>query len=234
MGKEIENLSAGRLMILDKFDVDNPLGNTESRDFTTAIEFTCPEAVFDNIRLLAESGKNIVCGTTGWDAKRREVKEIIETNKVGFVYASNFSIGMRMFMKIAEYSAGLFNEADDYDVMLHEFHHKRKKDSPSGTAITLANILLEKINRKKEVLTDKSSDRIDDSVLHVSSTRGGEIPGTHTIIYDSAADTCELTHRARNRKGFALGAIKAAELIDGKKGFFEFGDLLFGNASNTK
>lgn len=227
MGKEIEQLAKNKLEICSIFDIDRPIDPQKKYDFTTAVEFTNPAVVFDNIKLLASMGKNIVCGTTGWESRTEEVKEIVEKAGIGFVYASNFSIGMRMFFKLTEYAAELFNEYQDYDVMLHEFHHKRKKDSPSGTALSLADILIKNIERKKTILPDKSESVIDASMLHVTSTRGGEIPGTHTIYFDSLADTIELTHRARNRNGLALGAIKAVELLEGRKGFFEFSELLF-------
>jgi 4-hydroxy-tetrahydrodipicolinate reductase len=227
MGKEIETLSEGKLEITSIFDLASEMSANKNYEFTTALEFTSPAVVFDNIKTLAEYGKNIVCGTTGWDNNVDEVKAIVKSNGIGFVYASNFSIGMRLFFKLAEAAGTLFNDYDDYDVFMHEFHHKRKKDSPSGTAISLGNILLEKINRKKELMTSTSENQIDEASLHVTSTRGGEIPGTHSIYFDSIADTIEIKHQARNRHGFALGAIKAAELVNGRKGFFEFGELLF-------
>ncbi len=227
MGKEIESLAKEKLKITDIFNLAKEMNTEKQYDFTTALEFTAPEVVFENIKILAESGKNIVCGTTGWENHIDEIKAIVKANEIGFVYASNFSIGMRLFFKLAEEAGQLFNSYEDYDVFMHEFHHKRKKDSPSGTAIALGNILLEKIARKTSLLTSTSENKISESNLHVTSTRGGEIPGTHYIYFDSLADTIEIKHQARNRQGFALGAIKAAELIDGKNGFFEFGELLF-------
>lgn len=228
MGQEIESLCPTENIDINYiFDIDTPLVETESYDFKTALEFSTPSTVVENVRILAEMGKNIVCGTTGWYDKEDYIRDLIAANNVGFVYASNFSIGMRLFYKLIEDAAKQFNGFTEYDVMLHELHHKRKMDSPSGTAITLAQILIDNLESKTEIVCDKIDGKVSPEVLHVSSTRGGEITGTHTVYFDSAADTIELTHRAKNRVGLATGALKAVELIDGKKGFYEFGDLLF-------
>jgi len=228
MGQEIESLCpTENIDVTYIFDIDTPIIADQEYKFDTAIEFSSPCSVVENIKTLAEMGKTIVCGTTGWYDKIDYVKEIISANGVGFVYATNFSIGMRLFFKVIEDAAKQLNAFTEYDVMLHEMHHKRKMDSPSGTALSLAEILVRHIDSKSEINTDKIDGCIPENTLHVSSTRGGEITGTHTVYFDSAADTIELTHRAKNRSGLALGALKAVELIDGKKGFYEFGDLLF-------
>ncbi len=228
MGKEIERLCpTENFTISSIFDIDTPLDKANENRFETAIEFSTPTAVLNNIKTLAEMGKNIVCGTTGWYDKLNYIKDIIVSNQVGFVYASNFSIGMRFFFKLIEDAAKNINNFPEYDVMIHELHHKHKMDSPSGTALTLAEIILKNIDAKNEIVVDRVENRISPDALHVSSTRGGEIAGTHTVYFDSFADTIELTHRAKNRSGLALGALRAVELIAGKKGFYEFGDLLF-------
>lgn len=226
MGKQIELLNQNQLEIVNIFDIDNPIDRTKKYDFSTAIEFTNPSVVFNNIKKLAKMGKNIVCGTTGWENKIDLVKDIVEKNNVGFVYATNFSIGMRLFFKIIESSVSIFNDYPEYDIMLHELHHKRKVDSPSGTALSLGDIILNNSKTKNNIITDKVTSKISENDLHISSTRGGEIPGTHTLFLDSTSDSIEIKHQLRNRDGLALGAIKAAELIEGKKGFFEFGELL--------
>lgn len=228
MGKEIEKQAIDKnINITHIFDLDRTFSRDEKYDFDVAIEFTQPDSVIDNIKMLAEAGKNIVVGTTGWQSKTHEIKSIVKSNKIGLVWAPNFSIGMNIFFKIVQQSAFMFSDYEDYDIFLHELHHKRKKDSPSGTATALADIILRNNNHKREILTETSHKQIMPEQLHVSSTRGGEIFGTHTVYIDSLADTIELTHRARTRSGFALGAIKAAELIYGKQGFFEFSELLF-------
>lgn len=224
MGKEIEKLTQDKdIQITDIFDIDNPI---KDGDYSVAIEFTQPDSVMQNIEKLANLKKNIVLGTTGWYGEEYLIKEIVKANDIGLVWASNFSIGMQLFFQIIEHASKLINSIEDYDIFMHEFHHKRKKDSPSGTAETISQILLNNINRKKKAQYKTSERKINPEQLHVTSTRGGEVPGTHSVYLDSIADTIELTHRARNRSGFALGAIKAAELIDGKKGFFKFDDLL--------
>jgi len=228
MGREIEIIAKEKNIIIDSiYDILKPLPDKFLASWETAIEFTQPKSVISNIKKLAENGKNIVCGTTGWSEKKGIVEDIISHNDVGFVWASNFSIGMRMFYKIIEQSAILFDEYEDYDVFLHETHHRNKIDSPSGTALSIANILLDKISRKKHLQTNKLDSKITSNTLHVTSTRGGSVPGTHSCYFDSEFDTIELTHIARNRKGLAYGALKAAELISGQKGIFEFGELLF-------
>ena len=227
MGKEIERLARlENLKITNIFDEYKPLTENQDYQFDVAIDFTIPDAVFRNVDILTKLRKNVVIGTTGWYDNIDVVKDMVEKRNVGVVWGSNFSIGMQIFYKITDYSSKLFNKVEGYDVFLHEIHHKRKKDSPSGTAITLSDIILNNTDSKNEKLISTPTSRISTDELHVSSTRGGEVPGTHTIYYDSSADTIELTHRARNRTGFAQGAILAAKLIHQKKNFYEFGDLL--------
>lgn len=228
MGKEIEKQTAKKnIEISYIFDIDRPFNSEMKYDFDVAIEFTQPDSVIENIKFLAEAGKNIVVGTTGWQKNFSEVKDIVEYNGIGLVWAPNFSIGMNIYLKIVKHAARMFSEIEDYDIFIHELHHKRKKDSPSGTAVAIAEIILENFTYKNNILSETSHSQIKPEQLHVTSTRGGEIFGTHTVYIDSSADTIELTHRARTREGFALGAIKAAELINGKQGFYEFSELLF-------
>lgn len=223
MGKEIEALAKdSELKITEIFDENQPLTEKSNFNFDVAIEFSTPNTVLSNIEILAKKRKNIVLGTTGWYDKMDYVKDITEKFGIGLVWGSNFSIGMQMYLQIIDKAARLVNNFDEYDVMAHEMHHKRKMDSPSGTAETLAEILLREINRKQSIQTETAHSQIKPEELHITSTRGGEIFGTHTVYLDSLADTIEITHRARNRKGFALGAIKAAKYIYNKKGFYNF------------
>ncbi|MFC1691411.1 4-hydroxy-tetrahydrodipicolinate reductase, partial [Nanoarchaeota archaeon] len=168
----------------------------------------------------------IVMGTTGWNDQMDEVKKIVEENGIGFIYGSNFSIGVNVFFKMIENAAKIMDKVDDYDVYGHEFHHNQKLDSPSGTAKSMANILLDNMSRKNTLVTDVVNRKIEPNELHFSSTRVGNIPGTHSIGFDSTADTIELKHTARNRSGFALGAVMAAEWIQNKKGFFSVEDMM--------
>ncbi|MEW6207764.1 MAG: 4-hydroxy-tetrahydrodipicolinate reductase [Acidobacteriota bacterium] len=179
-------------------------------DADVCIDFTEPKAVIDNIQLVASTGAAMVVGTTGWYDRVDEVKSIVEESGAGLVYGSNFSIGVNLMFKIARYAARLLSRFPDYDPFIHEAHHRFKKDAPSGTAVFLKRIVEGEYNR--EVWT--------------SSARAGHIPGTHTVGFDSEADTLTITHTARSREGFARGAILAARWIEGRKGFYEFSEII--------
>jgi len=155
-----------------------------------------------------------------------EIKKVIKNTKTGFIWSGNFSIGVNVYFKIIENAAKIIDKVDDYDVFVHELHHNQKADSPSGTAVMIADILKENIGRKKKIVTEELKRKIEPDELHVSSTRGGTIPGTHIVGLDSNADTIELKHTARNRSGFALGAVMAAQWIKSKKGFYDIDDLM--------
>ncbi len=233
MGREIvRQAQEQEIEIANIFDTDliegtsGSLIDSKTFDFDVAIDFTYPEEVVENCRFLAKHKKNIVIGTTGWYKNIDEIRELSDKYGVGIIYGSNFSLGMQMLFRVARYAARLMNKANGYDIMVHEMHHSRKKDSPSGTAITLSDIIMEEVESKTSILSDTSHGRINKNQLHVSSTRGGEITGLHTVYIDSFADTIELTHRAKNRTGFAQGALEAARWIKGKRGFYEFEDML--------
>lgn len=227
MGKIIEQLANEKGVIVSGiFDINNHFSSESNTGFDVAIEFSVPDAVESNIRFLAERGINIVLGTTGWYDKMDLIREIVSSNGTGLVWGSNFSVGMQMFYKIIDKASMLVNQQTDYDIMVHEMHHHRKKDSPGGSAKQIADIILNNMDRKKKILAETSHAEIEQDMLHVSSTRGGEIAGLHSVYIDSAADTIELTHRAKNRTGFASGALLAASWINGKKGFWEFSEIL--------
>lgn len=190
-----------------------------------AIDFSNAEAVLDNAKACAEAGVNLVVGTTGWYGKLSEVRKIVE-GKIGFFYSSNFSIGVNLYFKIIEAASRMVNDFDEYDIWGHEIHHYNKVDSPSGTAKTLEKILLDSIKRKTAVVEDKLDRKRADNEIHFSSVRGGLVNFGHTIGFDSPADRILITHEARNRDGYGLGAVKAAEWLNGKKGFFEMKDFL--------
>lgn len=227
MGKEIQKIALSqKIEITNIFDEDSLPTCRHDYEFDVAIDFSIPPAVLGNAKAIAESGKNLVIGTTGWYKNADLIKDIAIQNNTGIVWGSNFSVGMQVFFKMVEYGTKLINQAENYDVFIHEIHHKRKQDSPSGTALSLGEIITNLMSSKKEILTETVHGAIQNDMLHITSSRGGEVPGTHTVYFDSAADTIELTHRARNRSGFADGAITAAKLIHGKKGFFSFDELL--------
>jgi 4-hydroxy-tetrahydrodipicolinate reductase len=223
MGREIERLAEERkIEVTEIFDIDKPIYKHERHDFDVAIDFSSPSAVLKNVETLGHIKKNLVIGTTGWKDQQSEVENLVNQSGIGVVYGSNFSVGMQMFYKIVERAAQFANKIADYDVAVHELHHKRKADSPSGTALSIADIILKEFFRKNDILEETSHGVISPHSLHVSSIRLGEATGTHTVYIDSLADTIELTHRSKNRSGFALGALAAAQWVHEKKGFYNF------------
>lgn len=191
------------------------------------IDFTQPDAVIANLKELLPFGKPIVIGTTGWYEKLDEVKDLVQAHSGTALWSSNFSIGVNLYFKIVEAASKLVDKYSEYDVWATELHHNRKADSPSGTAKTLEEILLANIERKTAVVEGKLDRVIQPHELHFSSTRGGAVNFSHTIGFDSAADTISMTHSARNRDGYAVGAIQAAEwLIQQKAGLYSMNDFL--------
>src|SRR3989338_62778 len=195
-----------------------------------AIDFSNPSALDTTVHACMEAAIPLVVGTTGWYDRTDEVRKLIEAEsaekRIGFLWSSNFSIGVQMYLRVVAEAARLVNAAEEYDVWGHEIHHTGKADSPSGTAKTLEKILLGLIQRKKTVVEDKLNRKREDSEIHFSSVRGGLVNFGHTIGFDSAADRILITHEARNRDGYALGAVKAAEWIVGKKGLYGMDEYL--------
>jgi len=233
MGKELRSVAIEQgLMVRAIIDplvkeADFPDITEEStRDIEVGIEFTAPSVTVDNIKKMARLGKNMVVGTTGWYDRLDEIKKTVEEAGIGFVYSPNFSLGMNLFFKLVEEAAKLFNRYEMYDVFSYELHNNQKVDSPSGTARVIGKILIDHIDRKKKLVFDKLDRRIEKDELHLASVRAGSIPGIHVVGFDTEADTIELKHEARSRKGFALGAVLAAKWIGGKKGFYTMADVL--------
>jgi 4-hydroxy-tetrahydrodipicolinate reductase len=224
MGKEIESaaIAAGDT-IVQKFDIDRPADVASLSDADVCIEFSTPETVVGNIQVALKAQKDIVVGTTGWHDRVPELKKQVLHS--GLLYSPNFSVGVNMYYRIVAAAAELIQNAPDYDPYIHELHHRQKADSPSGTALRLAEILLKRIDRKKEVATQRMDGKIAPDVLHVTSTRVGMCRGTHTVGFDSEADLIEITHTARSRTGFALGALRAAHWLHGRKGVFTMDDV---------
>lgn len=191
-----------------------------------AIDFTAPEIILTNIEKIASLGINLVVGTTGWYDKLPQVKEVVNSHKVGLIYGGNFSIGVNIFFQICEYASKLFNKYSSmYDVYGQEIHHKAKKDSPSGTAKTLGQIIMRNFDSKKKLQDQTINRAIAPDELHFASLRGGVNPGRHEVIFDSFADEVQITIQAHGRQGYAQGAIIAAEFIKGKRGIFRFDEL---------
>lgn len=218
MGKMIERVAASRgHETVARFDVDNNLRGEgliaeNLKGVEVAIEFSTPDSALGNIKRLAELRIPTVVGTTGWYEHLDEVKRAVTEHGGALVYGANFSIGMNLFFKIARDAAAMFARYGEYDPFLVEAHHKFKKDAPSGTALALERLMQESYG-----------ERAPEAV----AIRAGHIPGTHEVGFDSEADTITLTHTARNREGFAAGAVLAAEKIIGKQGVYEFSELLF-------
>lgn len=173
------------------------------------IEFSHPSAVMENINTLLPLGIPMVVGTTGWHDKLMEVETLAKETSGTLMYSSNFSIGVNMFYKIVEEAVKIMNPYSEYDTAIWEMHHNQKADSPSGTALEIARRIMENNPLKTKIVKDAFSEKPEPSELHVSSTRCGSVPGTHTVFFDSNADTIEITHRTRNREGLATGAVYA-------------------------
>jgi 4-hydroxy-tetrahydrodipicolinate reductase len=225
MGKEIEAIALQRNHeIVLKVDENNAASITinDLKKADVAIEFSTPHTVMTNIRQCFNAQVPVVVGTTGWYDSFKEI-EMDCLNKNGtLLHATNFSLGVNLFFKVNSYLAELMNKYDTYDVEMEEIHHIHKLDKPSGTAISLANQIIDKVNRKtKWSITDKNPE-----TLFIKDVREGEVPGTHIIKYKSAVDDIEIMHKAHNRKGFALGAVVAAEFVKDKKGIFTMTDLI--------
>ena len=226
MGREIESVAREQgETIACVFDIDRLVSPEALVDANVdvCIEFSTPTAVVDNIRAAIQAKCDIVVGTTGWDSHLSEFRNTVKES--GLLYASNFSLGMNYFFRIVKRAAELMNHAPDYDPYVHELHHRQKVDSPSGTALTLARILIDGIDRKEGILTTPPEGKIKPEMLHVSSTRAGTIAGTHKVGFDSEADVIELSHVAKTRRGFALGALTAARWLRGRKGIYTMDDV---------
>ncbi|MEP6683575.1 MAG: 4-hydroxy-tetrahydrodipicolinate reductase [Parafilimonas sp.] len=226
MGKAIEEIA-----IADKEEVILKITSANQDQFTidnlknadVAIEFSNPQTAVNNIKKCFDANVPVVCGTTGWLKDLADVKDYCNKQQGAFLYASNFSIGVNLFFALNKYLATLMSTHNEYNVTIEEVHHTQKKDAPSGTAITLAEQILEKIKTKKNWINNKSNDA---SQLDIISKRTGDVPGIHSIKYNSETDFIEITHSAYNRKGFASGALLAAKFIADKKGIFSMQDVL--------
>src|SRR3989339_155039 len=197
--RDFEVVSVSYKNINDKLDVEG------IKKADVAIDFTSPDVVIKNIEQVGKLGVNMVIGTTGWYDKMDTVKKLVSKNKIGLVYSPNFSVGVNIFFKIMDFASSLFAKFPDYDVYGLEVHHKAKLDSPSGTALKIA----EKIKG-----------------LKFTSVRAGRNPGFHEVTFDSSADGITLSHQAYNRSGFGKGALVAAEFIKNKKGIYTFDDVM--------
>jgi 4-hydroxy-tetrahydrodipicolinate reductase len=241
MGKEIEQIALQRgHQIALKLNGNNISTITKDnlQKCDAAIEFSTPQSAVTNILLCFESGIPVVVGTTGWNEKIDDVRKKCIDRDGSLFYASNFSIGMNIFFKVNELLAKMMDHYADYDVSLEETHHIHKTDTPSGTAITLAKQIIEQVKRKKKYvstsfpyITPQTAATLAPAIglpeeLRIISKRIDEVPGTHSVKYVSAIDDIEIIHTAHNRKGFASGAVLAAEFLKDKKGIYGMNDLM--------
>jgi 4-hydroxy-tetrahydrodipicolinate reductase len=225
MGKEIEQIALQRNhRIVLKIDKENSKTLTKERlkQADVAIEFSTPDTVIGNIYKCFEAQLPIIVGATGWYIKFEEIKSYCLKENHSLFYATNFSLGVNLFFKMNEEIARMMNKFSDYEVAMQEIHHIHKLDKPSGTAITTAEKILANHNKKSNWSIDKKGE----TNLFIDVVREDEVPGTHTVFYKSDIDEISLTHKAYNRKGFALGAVLAAEFLHNKKGIYTMSDLL--------
>lgn len=226
MGRVIERIATARgHQIVGKIDINNrhELANFTTQNTDVAIEFSAPEAALQNLEWSMTNGIPTVCGTTGWLEHRSRIEALCTTHRSAFFYASNYSIGVNLFFRLNKQLARLMAPYQEYDVSMVEVHHTEKKDAPSGTAITLAEGIIETLPAKTQWINDTKTTANE---VPIVSLREGIVPGTHIIRYDSDVDTIEIQHIAHSREGFAVGAVIAAEWLKGRQGVFGMNDLI--------
>lgn len=223
MGKAIEKIAMAKgHEIVGRFDADG-INDDQLKQADVAIEFSRPEAAYDNLKKCMELKVPVICGTTGWLEHLQDIENQCNQNESAFLYASNFSIGVNILFAVNRYLASLMNQHPQYDVEIDEIHHTQKLDAPSGTAISLANDIVKILDRKSKWVKE---DTENEDELPIYSFREDPTPGTHVVSYISDIDTIDIVHTAHSRDGFASGAVAAAEWIVGKKGVFTMKDVL--------
>jgi 4-hydroxy-tetrahydrodipicolinate reductase len=223
MGKIIERIALDRgHQIAAKIDIENA-HEFDSAEGDVAIEFSHPDAAFDNVKRCIERSLPVVCGTTGWLSKKPELESLCKETNGAFFYASNYSLGVNIFFKVNEYIAKMINSIPEYEISMDEIHHTEKRDAPSGTAITLAEGILKNVSRKNKWVNRKTGKAED---IFIESFRIDQVPGTHVVKYESPIDDIEIKHIAHSREGFAKGAVMVAEWLKDKRGVFTMDDFL--------
>jgi 4-hydroxy-tetrahydrodipicolinate reductase len=227
MGKAIEEIAISRgHSVVVKFNSQNPLESSQLRTTDVAIEFSQPDLALKHIKLCADGQIPIVVGTTAWEEHLPEIINHIDKREASLIYSSNFSIGVNLFFEMNKHLARLMNDKTDYVASITEIHHKQKIDAPSGTAVTLAKDLISNHPTYSSWKLSGQSENMEKSDLPISAIREENVPGTHLISYTSEIDTLTIEHQAHNRKGFALGAVIAAEFIHKKQGVYTMSDIL--------
>lgn len=228
MGKEIEKIALEHgHMITAKITSGNPLERQDTSSFDVAIDFSTPSAVLSNIHFLVDHKVPAVIGTTGWNESLEQVTRRVNSNDTVLLHASNFSVGVNLFFKLNQVLAKLMSQHTAYDVSMEEIHHTEKLDAPSGTAITLAEGIIENNSTYQDwICPQGSKTNTEGKAINIEAIREPEVKGTHSVHYKSAIDMISIKHEAHNRKGFALGAVLAAEWIIDKKGIYTMKDVL--------
>ena len=227
MGKAIEEIAIYRgHSVVVKFNSQNPLESSQLRTTDVAIEFSQPDLALKHIKLCADGQIPIVVGTTAWEEHLPEIINHIEKREASLIYSSNFSIGVNLFFEMNKHLARLMNDHSEYKAAITEIHHIQKIDAPSGTAVTLAKDLISNNSAYLSWKLTGQSQKMEKSDLPISAIREENVPGTHIISYTSEIDTLTIEHQAHNRKGFALGAVIAAEFIHKKQGVYTMSDIL--------
>ena len=225
MGHEIEQVLLQRghsvALIIDQNNTAD-LCAEKLAEVDVAIEFTTPTTAYSNVRTCIECGTPIVSGTTGWHEQLAELQALCREKNSTMIWSSNYSLGVNITFRLNRYLAELMNRFEGYNVAIEEIHHTQKKDAPSGTAISLANDILERVERKQSWVNEPTTDAKE---VEIVSLREGTVPGTHTVTYESADDKIEIKHTLFSRRALALGAVVAAEFIATKKGVFTIDDL---------
>lgn len=230
MGEAVAHVSEKRgHEIASRFHSGRPFEEasaSELDDVDIAIDFSLPSLAMSHIRTYCEQELPAVMGTTGWYDERETVADLVEENQASLLYAPNFSMGVAIARRALEGVLPLLNQLDDYDPFVHEMHHTKKVDSPSGTAQMFGDLVVEGLERKDHVETETQHQRIDETAVHVTSTRAGTVYGEHTVGFDGPYDQITVGHRAKNRQGFAAGAVQSAEWLVGRQGLFTLDDML--------
>ena len=225
MGHEIEQVLLDRghsvALIIDQENVAD-LNAEKLADIDVAIEFTTPTTAYSNVRTCIECGTPVVSGTTGWHDKLEELQALCREKDSTMIWSSNYSLGVNITFRLNRYLAELMNRFEGYNVAIEEIHHTQKKDAPSGTAISLANDILERVERKQRWVNEPTEEA---DAIAITSLREGTVPGTHTVTYLSEDDKIEIKHTLFSRRALALGAVVAAEFVATRKGVFTIDDL---------
>ena len=212
MGRVVDEVAADAHQVLDRCTGDRPLASlAPDHGAHCGIDFSTPEAVLGTVRAAAEQGLDLAIGTTGWHGEYDTVRRAVEAAGIGVVWAANFSLGVNIFYRAVESAARILGKVEGYDPFITDWHHRFKKDAPSGTAIEIRRRMQPHYGERE---------------IPIESLRAGYVPSVHAVGFDSTADTILLEHRARNRRGFAEGALLAARWVQGRQGFYEFQDVL--------